>query len=71
LEEEALILICVGGKDRTSLSNCTAGSSGYYNLNVARIVVKRCEVFYPTMKETNITMSVEIRRKVPHGILPT
>lgn len=51
------MLVCVGDKDRTSLSNRTDGPSGYYNLNVAKILMNRCEEFHPTMTESKITKS--------------
>lgn len=51
------MLVCVGDKDRTSLSNCTDGPSGYYNLNVAKILMNRYEELHPTMTESKITKS--------------
>lgn len=69
LGEETLMLVCVGDKDRTSLSNCTDGPSGYYNLNVAKILTNRCEELYPTMTESKITKSARMSR-VPKRILP-
>lgn len=51
------MLVCVGDKDRTSLSNRTDGPSGYYNLNVAKILMNRYEDLHPTMTESKITKS--------------